>query len=230
MRNIYISDIESKIIDRICEGHTHMSTLLIDHIPDLILDINTDNYTIQLILKKTTDQNELVAKATSQTERIIYILKFVIQLEQEGLVTAGYFAHGRVVESKWVTQKNYDEYNKNKNDYTHWNFTDHRMEEFIFTYADQTILPIPKLLAFKKRGYKTKEDKRHRETVRISIVGIIIALLFGVWSIYLTISTDSPTTQQIDIIIKELQQDQYPDSLQIRQQIDTLIKEIKREK
>ena len=201
MRDIYISSIEQKIIDRICDDGTNIATLLTDHIPELLLNIHTEKNVINLLFKKDIKDEGLTKKAIFQTERIIYIIKFVLQLEREGLLTIGYFAHGRVVETTWAKSENYEKYKKNKDDYSKWEFTDHNIREFIFKYADQSILPTPELLAFKNRKYRTKEEKRHNEAIMYAKIGVGVALLIGVLNLCMNISTDSPTKQQIDTII-----------------------------
>lgn len=230
MRDIYNTEIERKIIDRICNDEifmgVHMSTLLTDHIPNLILSLNTDEQSIQLIIKQNEDIRESQKQFHFQTAKIIYIIKFILQLEEEGLIITGYFAHGRVVEGKFCTQGTNDEYSINKSKYDNWNFPDPRMQKFIFEYVDQTIMPTSNLLAFKKRGYRTKEDKRHDENIKVAKWGIILALIFGVLGFYQNLISDGPSGEQVDTIINELNENHCCDSLPSRQQVDTIIKKI----
>jgi hypothetical protein len=225
-----ISELEKQIINRICDGQTHISTLLTDHIQNLILEVDRDTEKVTLILHNSKDQKDLLSDATSQTEMIIYIIKFLLYLENEGYIMTGNFAHGRTVLGKYVTIENFDKYNQNQNDYTNWHFTDNKIEQYIFMYTDLTIFPSYLLKAFKKRNYKTKEDKRYIHILWISCIAIVTSWILGLWSIYQNTINDSPTRQQIEMIIQTLPTLQAPPNIPAIQQVDSLIKEIKNER
>jgi hypothetical protein len=181
-----IADLEKKIIDRICEGHTHIRTLLIDHIPNLLLQVVKDRinniYTVDLLFKSGTPIDQVPEKATFQTEKIIYIIKFLLYLEKEGYALTGYFSHGRAVDPLIGLSETIAEYKANNN-YMNWSFTDERMLKFIFDYTDITIFPTHQLKAFKQNKYRTQEDVRHKEIMTVTWVTIFITLIIGMVSI-----------------------------------------------
>jgi len=230
MRDIYNAKIEKQIIDRICNDDifmgVHMSTLLTDHIPKLIISFNTIEHSVELLIKQHEDTKESRKQFHFQTAKIIYIIKFILQLEDEGLITTGYFKHGRVREGLWITQETNEEYNKDKSNYAHWSFPDLRIQKFIFQYVDLTIIPTSNLLGFKNRGYRTKEDKRHDDTVIISYVGIALALIIGLLGFYQNPSEIKFSSEQVDVIINELNRNHFCDSISSKQKDDTMIKEI----
>ena len=182
-----IADLEKKIIDRICEGHTHIGTLLCDHIPDLLLKIVKDRvndvYTVDLLFKSSTPTSQVEEKAIFQTEKIIYIVKFLLYLEKEGYALTGYFSHGRAVNPLMGLPKTIAEYNVNTNNYMNWSFTDERMLDFIFKYTDIIIFPTHQLKAFQQNKYRTQEDIKHKQIMIVTVVAIIVALLIGIASI-----------------------------------------------
>jgi hypothetical protein len=207
-----ISIIEKRIIDEICTGKTHISKLFINHIPDLILDINRDNGKITLIIKPMM-YSDVTDIATRQTEMIIYVIKFLLYLEDEGYIMTGNFAHGITVQGKIVAEKQFNTYQQNQSKYTNWEFTDKRIEEYIFKYCDLTIFPSYLLRIFKKHGYKTKIDKRHNQILFVSCTAILVSLFLGLWSIYQTRNDNHPTKAQIDKLIQTVQKVKLPQNL-----------------
>jgi len=95
-----ISHIEKGIIDRICEGHVHISKILTAQISDLILNIESDKNVVELILLND-DKSKMFDKVISQVENIIYIQDFIIYLENEGLSLAGHFTPYHLVDVKF---------------------------------------------------------------------------------------------------------------------------------
>lgn len=187
-----LSELEKKIIDRICEGHTHISILLTDHIPNLLFSIDKDKQTVELLFKSGTPTDEVTDKATSQTEKIIYIIKFLHYLEKEGYALTGYFSHGRAVNPIISLPETYASYEADKNNRTKWTFTDERMIDFIFRYTDITIFPTHQLKAFRQNKYRTQEDIRHNQILTVTVIAIIISLLLGLASFFQPFNTEYP--------------------------------------
>lgn len=182
-----IADLEKKIIDRICEGHTHINVLLTDHIPDLLLKIVKDQvnntYTVDLLFKNGIPIDQQVEKATFQTEKIIYIIKFLLYLEKEGYALTGYFSHGRAVNPIMGLPATIAEYDANNSSYWTFAFTDGRMLDFIFKYTDIIIFPTHQLKVFQQNKYRTQEDIKHKQIMTVTVIAIIVALLIGIASI-----------------------------------------------
>lgn len=223
-----ISDLERKIIDRICSGYTHISTLLLDSIPDLILDIDLNaEEPVTLVLPE--EDSDLVTTATNQTEKIIYIIKFLLYLEVEGYALTGYFAPGRTITGKFTTLESLSKLNSSPNSYTHWKFTDKEIQNLILKYANKDIMPTYQLRAFKDRGYRTQEEKRHIQILWISCIAIITSLLLGLFSVYQNYSSkqNTATRQQVESIENYLRSFKLPQDLPTGKQVDSLIQEVK---
>lgn len=216
-----ISDLEKQIIDRICEGQTHISTIFTDHIPDLLLKINKDNDTAELLILKNTDQKKSIEIAIKQTEKIIYIIKFLMYLEHEGYILSGYFSHGRVVDPIMGLKSVKEKYDEDTNNYLNWPFTDIRIQKIIYAYCDLTILPIHQLIEFKKQGYRTQEDIRHNDMLVVSGIALFISLALGIYGVYQNINANNPTKKQVDSLINKLEMKNS--NLPTKQQLDTLI-------
>jgi hypothetical protein len=174
-----ISNLERKIIDRICEGHTHISTILTDHIPNLILEVDTDQERISLLVPQSRNQEEITRLATEQTEQIIYIISFLKYLVHEGYAISGFFSHGRVAHGMMGREAVLANYRANTASYVTWHFTDPRMVQYIFSFSDLTIMPIHQLVTFRRNGYRSPEDIRHSQIMKISFGAIFTALLIG---------------------------------------------------
>lgn len=189
-----ISNLEKKIINRICEGHTHISILLTDHIPDILLSIDKDNEKVELHLDKVTNENQekLLENLSSQTEKIIYIIKFLLYLENEGYALTGYFSHGRYSKPKIGLPHLREKFDRDRESFFHLDFTDERMNKFIFTYSDLEIFPIHQLTEFKQNNYRTKEDIRHNQIITVTVIAIIISLLLGLTSLIQNLKTEKP--------------------------------------
>lgn len=216
-----LSIIDKKIVDEICFRKTHISKLFINHIPDLILDIDRQNQKLILIIKPT-QFSSIIDTATRQTELIIYIINFLKYLEDNGYIMVGNFAHGRTIQGKMVSEEKFNKYQQNPNNYTNWEFTDKEIEKHIFDYCDLTIFPSYTLRIFKKYGYKTRSDRRHNQTVWISGIAIFISILLGFWSIYQTKIDDHPTREQLDSLIHSVQKIRISLNQFNSQQTDTL--------
>jgi hypothetical protein len=226
-----ISDLEKHILDQICKERTHISKLLVDHIPNLIMKIDRDNEKVSLkILERPNQRKSVIDTAVEQTEMIIYIIEFLLYLDERGYIMTGKFAHGTTIQGHFVTEENFRIYNQNQSDYTNWDFTDKEIEKYIFNYCDLTIFPSYVLKIFKKSGYRTKEDKRHHQTLFVSYFAILVSLLLGFWSIYQITLGDQPTKKQMDQLIVSVKNIKIPDNLPTSTQIDTLIKRSKSKK
>lgn len=183
-----IGELERKIINTICSSEpTSIAQLLCDNIPDLHLKIdNTANTPFgsefPVEVKLVLPNNEALKQtAFEQTKQILYILSFLKYLEDEGYMLSGYFAHGRIALGYFSNIPNFDaELNSGKIQYTNYSFPDERIRQFIFEYADRLIIPTYHLAAFQKRGYRTEEEKRHRQVMWVAWVAIVVSFLLGI--------------------------------------------------
>lgn len=187
-----IGALEQKIINTICLSEpTSIAQLLCNNIPNLNLKIdNTENVPlgneypvkVELILPNSADLREIEFE---QTKQILYILNFLIYLEEEGYILSGYFAHGRIAKGYFSSMPNFETYlNSGEAAYTHFQFPDARFRQLIFEYADRLIVPTHHLVSFKKRGFKTQEAKQHSEMLWVTWVAVGVSLILGILALF----------------------------------------------
>ena len=110
---------------------------------------------------------------------IIQGLHFIMRLHDANLVV---FKWELAPNDKLVTEDMGDAFK-----YVHLAISDSPMESFIRDHHYASILPTPDLREFVRRGYVSTEVKHHRQTMRVSWTGIIVAIVIGIASIVLNI-------------------------------------------
>lgn len=124
-----------------------------------------------------------VATACNQLEEayieIVQGLHFIMRLHDANLVV---FKWELAPNDKLVTEDMGDAFK-----YVHLAISDSQMESFIRDHHYASILPTPDLREFVRRGYVSTEVKHHRQTMRVSWTGIIVAIVIGIASIVLNI-------------------------------------------
>jgi len=217
-----ISKLEKEIINRICEGYSHIGTLLTDHIENLVIEIDREKNHAFLIFHKKRLKKSVNEMASLQFKNIVYIIKFLEYLEYEGYVVSGFFSHSRTLQGKIGIQENIEFFEEEISETIKCDFTDERIKQVFFDYYNKTIFPTHQLIHFQKRKFKTGEDIRHRQIVLISGIAIFISFLLGLWGIFKPVNNSQLSKQQIEQIISEI-----PKDTPTKQQIDTLISEIR---
>lgn len=106
---------------------------------------------------------------------IIQGLHFIMSLHDANLVV---FKWELAPNDKLVTEDMGD-----ASQYVHLAISDSQMESFIRDHHYASILPTPDLREFVKRGYVSADVKRHRQIMRSTWTGIIVAILIGIASI-----------------------------------------------
>lgn len=215
-----IDEAEIRIFNQISLGHGHIADILVEQIPDLVIEVDgrVNGTEINLLFPMGIDDKEMNAQALEQIEKIIYIINFIKYLEGEGFVITAQFSHARTgygLIGKPERTKQFSE----KNSKVQWMFPDKDVKNLITTYADRSILPTSKLRAFVNHGYRTKNDRRHRQIVVISWFAIVISLLLGIYAVFQDFRRDSPTSKQMDSVLTTIQNEKRPS----REQMDSIV-------
>lgn len=109
--------------------------------------------------------------------KVLQIIDFLIRLKDEGVIMFTQIDYGKPVDKP--TYKSFAPENFGTMFMTIQSTT---INEFIDKIYYSHIVPTIGLIGFKKRGYKTIEQKRFNETKCISYLGIIAAVLIAIFS------------------------------------------------
>lgn len=167
--------------------------------------------TLYIDNKKYKD-NAISERAFEITEKIVVIINLLKYLEQNALITYFIPSHGRAFVGNFTkTMELYTYYQNHQGEFTGWWYTDEQTQKYLLDHTDYIIHPSEDLKTHVKNDYKTKEEKRHTQTLVATWAAIIISLFLGVAGIYQNSGdkieeikiNERQKTEIIDAIVKQ---------------------------
>jgi len=198
------SDIEKEIIQTICEGHKVMANLVCLYLDNETVQISHANghnsLTLYIDNKKYSD-NAISERAFEITEKIVIIINLLKYLEENSLITYFIPSHGRAVVGNFTkTTELYTYYQEHKTEFTGWWYTDEQTQKYLLDHTDYIIHPTEDLKTHLKNKYKTKDEKRHTQTLWATWIAIAASLALGIYGVY---QNNTNKTQEIKIDEKQ---------------------------
>jgi len=172
-----LSKSEKTILDiLVTEKGTHLSRLLTVIISGLILDINKDTYSIKLMAKKGTKEDEVFQK-------IVYVISFLEYLESLGYIFSCELAHGKSVVGVIGEKINTDEYSKSPDLFHGWELPDKYIRNYFWDQIDKFYFTTEELDQIQKHKYKDSEQLRHQKSMFVAWVAISVSMILGLLSL-----------------------------------------------
>ena len=182
-----LSKLEQKIVGQICTGTRLIGGILDEYLDDLVIVVDRDENKLDLRIKvpPNADRDKYIReKANFVTETIVIIINLLDYFREQGYLLTYYPAHGRTVKGYFVNEKNKDDYKNNPEAYTGWWFTDKEVQALFFQYLDIIFIASETLKQLHKDNYVTREQRRHRQSMRVAWSAIAVMLLIGLLGIF----------------------------------------------
>lgn len=199
-----LSKFERELVIKICDDTRDIGGLLNDYLVGIVIAIDRDSDQIHLKMKlppeiDITDTKYVENKAIYVTEIIVIIVNLLNYLTKEGYLTTYHPAHGISIKGNFVNIKERDNFNEHPDLYSSiWRFTDQGVKEMLFSYLD-TLFIIPEILKdLVRNNFKTQEQIRHSQNLRVTWCSIMVAFLIGVIGLILTWQSNKDKTSKID--------------------------------
>ncbi len=181
-----LSKFERKVVKKLCEKHQIFGDLFEkDFLQDLIIELTNDTinekYEIKFLIKKEVlDSDELFwEKMREVTERIVQTINLLNYLKSQAYIFSFKVAHGFSVHGLIGLKEVVKDYQDNSAKYIETPYPDIKTYNFIFEYVDNVFASTEALKDYIKKGFRTKEQVRHRQILYVAWTAIFVTALIG---------------------------------------------------
>jgi len=176
----------SQMTDKDWSGNLNIPNLLDGDLQGLRIKILRKEKEVKILFEieqttpKDNESRRIITRVGEINEIIISTVNLINLLEKEGYIIL--FESSNQIENEIIFGRG--AINKPSVGYL---FPDNRTSELLVKYSTPQIIITPELLEFRRMNYKTREEVRHEQNIRLAWIGILVAIFATVLSLIFNI-------------------------------------------
>lgn len=186
-----LGNYEKKIVKKLCENHQFFSDIFErDFLKDLIIEMTDDPvncvHEVKFLMKNIDSHkgDYIKEKMYEATDLIVQTINLINYLDRQAYIYSFTPAHRRNVHTYIGLKETIQDYLENTDKYTGTLFSDSKSYGMFFEFTNVVFASTESLKDYYKSGYRTLEQKRHRQNVFISWAAIIISIIIGLIGVF----------------------------------------------